>query len=432
MSAVSPPPPASLPAKAFRRAEQLWHTVLNIGIRPDLTIWDKKRIRLLTGISFIALVINSLYCLSYLDAAHRLTFFESFQAVAAYCLILWVVHRHHYNAACHLFNLFNIVSYTVEAITHGAVDAAEYILLPGSVACMLLFRNPRIIGAYFLLNGLCFALCKLSFVYMKPLLFMPNGENLYVPNHILMFAVLFLIVYYFRAENTRQVTLLESQNDSLTLEKQKSDNLLLNILPHETAEELKRTGRAKSRSFEHITVMFTDFKNFTLASENMSPEQLVQEIHYYFCAFDAIMEKYGLEKIKTIGDAYMCAGGLPEENRNSPYDMVQAALEIQAFMAATKQAKQQRHEIFFELRLGIHTGPVVAGVVGAKKFAYDIWGDTVNTASRMESSGEVGKINISGSTHALIKDRYDCTYRGKIEAKNKGQIDMYFVERRLA
>jgi len=218
------------------------------------------------------------------------------------------------------------------------------------------------------------------------------------------------------------------QRNRISKEKKRSDELLLNILPEETAEELKATGTAKTKSFESVSVLFTDFKNFTQASELLSAEDLVQEINYCYSAFDEIVTRHNIEKIKTIGDAYMCAGGLPVSNTSHPEDVVRAGLEMQEFIERNKRERIQKNQPYFELRLGIHTGPVVAGVVGSKKFAYDIWGDTVNTASRMESSGETGKVNISGETHELIKDKFKCFHRGKIKAKNKGEIDMYFVE----
>ena len=219
-----------------------------------------------------------------------------------------------------------------------------------------------------------------------------------------------------------------TQRNRISKEKKRSDELLLNILPEETAEELKATGTAKAKSFDLVSVLFTDFKNFTLASEKLSPEELVAEINHCYSEFDRIITKYGIEKIKTIGDSYMCAGGLPGTNNTHPFDVVSAGLEMVNFIERNKNERKEKGQPFFELRLGIHTGPVVAGIVGIKKFAYDIWGDTVNTASRMESSGEIGKVNISGTTYELVKDKFTCTYRGKIQAKNKGEIDMYFVE----
>lgn len=231
----------------------------------------------------------------------------------------------------------------------------------------------------------------------------------------LAFAMLFLGVVW-------------SQKKRISKEKQRSEELLLNILPEETAEELKATGTAKAKSFDLVTVMFTDFKNFTQASEKLSAEELVQEINYCYSEFDKIITKHNIEKIKTIGDSYMCAGGLPATNATHPVDVVKAGLEMQEFILRNKEVRSSKGQPFFELRLGIHTGPVVAGIVGIKKFAYDIWGDTVNTASRMESSGEVGKVNVSEDTYQLIKDQFRCTPRGKIAAKNKGSIEMYFVE----
>lgn len=209
-------------------------------------------------------------------------------------------------------------------------------------------------------------------------------------------------------------------------ERDRSDSLLCNILPEKTAQELKEAGKVQAKHFESVTVMFTDFKAFTANSDQLSPEELVESIDFYFSKFDEIMEKYGLEKIKTIGDAYMCAGGLPHPTSDHAHKMIQAAIDIAAFVDESKK-EDPNNLTRFDIRIGINTGPVVAGVVGTKKFAYDIWGDTVNIASRMESNSEAGKINISENTYQLIKDDFDCSYRGKIEAKNKGQLKMYFV-----
>ena len=203
---------------------------------------------------------------------------------------------------------------------------------------------------------------------------------------------------------------------------------MLNILPSEVAEELKAKGTTTAKDFSEVTVLFTDFKNFTLMSETLSAQELVNEINYCYSAFDSIITKHGIEKIKTIGDAYMCAGGLPVANTTNAEDTVRAALEVRDFMLNEKQQREKEGKPFFEIRIGCNTGSVVAGIVGIKKFAYDIWGDSVNIASRMESSGEAGKVNISGSTYELVKDKFKCEHRGKIEAKNKGEIDMYFVE----
>ncbi len=221
------------------------------------------------------------------------------------------------------------------------------------------------------------------------------------------------------------------QRNNISKSKKRSDELLLNILPVETAEELKAKGSAKAKYYESVTVMFADFKGFTNVSEQLTPEQLVEEINYCFSAFDNIIQKYEIEKIKTIGDAYMCAGGLPKKNNTHAIDIINAALEFLDFMKKHHEQKQSKNEISFELRIGVNSGPVVAGIVGVKKFAYDIWGDTVNVAARMESTSEPGKINISGTTYQLVSKHFNCEFRGKLNAKHKGEVEMYFIKDRV-
>jgi len=219
---------------------------------------------------------------------------------------------------------------------------------------------------------------------------------------------------------------VEERTNELYLEKKKSDDLLLNILPEEIAAELKLTGRTTPRSYEVATVMFTDFENFTIKSEKLSPEELVTLIDKCFRSFDEITSRHKIEKIKTIGDAYLCVSGLPDPKDHDAMNVVQAALEIIEVIKSLKESAGENG--YFNIRIGIHTGPLVAGVVGDKKFAYDIWGDTVNTAARMEQSSEPNRVNISQSTYELVNDKYNCTFRGKQPAKNKGMIEMYFVD----
>jgi adenylate cyclase len=218
------------------------------------------------------------------------------------------------------------------------------------------------------------------------------------------------------------------QRNKIKKEKKRSDELLLNILPDEVANEIKLSGRSLPKTFSMVTVMFTDFKDFTRVSQNISAELLVAELDYCFSAFDKMLQNYKIEKIKTVGDAYLCASGLPVSSFTHATDMVTVAIEIRDFMLKRKKEKESKGEIPFEIRIGIHTGPVVAGIVGVKKYAYDIWGDTVNVAARMEQNSDAGKINISGNTYELVKDKFKCVHRGKIQAKNKGEIDMFFVE----
>lgn len=217
---------------------------------------------------------------------------------------------------------------------------------------------------------------------------------------------------------------VEERTHELVTEKKKSDDLLANILPKEVAEELKERGKTKARQFENVSILFTDFVNFTGISESLSPEALVAELDECFKAFDLIIEKNGLEKIKTIGDAYLAVAGLPVEDTQHAVKTTKAATEILQYMLGRQLAGRY---VITDVRIGIHSGPVIAGIVGNKKFVYDIWGDSVNLASRMESASAPGKINISGRTYELLKGNFHCEYRGKIQAKNKGEVDMYWV-----
>ncbi|MGI9433888.1 MAG: adenylate/guanylate cyclase domain-containing protein [Geminicoccaceae bacterium] len=220
---------------------------------------------------------------------------------------------------------------------------------------------------------------------------------------------------------------LREAQQGLAAEKARSDDLLVNILPLKVAEELKQTNHVEPKYYKSATIMFTDFKGFTRFAESMEPRNLVDELNQYFSAFDEIVSRHNLEKIKTIGDAYMCAGGLPEENRTHPVDTCLAAVEIQDYMARSNRQREKMHLPPWELRIGIHTGPVMAGVVGKNKFTYDIWGDAVNVASRMESTGVPGGIVLSETTYHMVKDRFECEQRGSVEAKNKGQLDTYLL-----
>lgn len=212
---------------------------------------------------------------------------------------------------------------------------------------------------------------------------------------------------------------------AISREKKRSENLLLNILPAETAKELKQNGKVDAVKFDEITVLFTDFVEFTKVAEHVEPEQLVKSIDFYFKGFDEISTKYGLEKIKTVGDSYMCACGLPTKNKTHARNVMQAAKEMIEFVKSELHAVDDLSH--FDVRIGIHTGPVVAGIVGIKKWQYDIWGDTVNIASRMESMSKPGRVNMSEITYLQIKDEFPCEYRGEIEVKNHGSMKMYFL-----
>lgn len=255
-----------------------------------------------------------------------------------------------------------------------------------------------------------------------------TAEANYTQLKYIGFGVLGLVLllgYYFRKKNDQ---LLISKNQSLLEEKKRSEDLLTNMLPAEVVRQLKTKGAAKARKYDSVSVLFTDFKGFSKIAETLSPEELVSELNHCFTVFDRITEKYRLQKIKTIGDAYMCVGGLYTRGGNHVQRMVFAALEIQQFLADRKAQRLGKDLYFFEARIGIHTGPIVAGVIGRKKIAFDVWGNTVNVAQQMEHHSEVGKVNISGETYELVKERFTCLSRGRVTTKNKQDYEMYYVE----
>ena len=246
------------------------------------------------------------------------------------------------------------------------------------------------------------------------------AKNAYLVGLLLAFTIA-ILVYRGYLEKAKTHKILDKQKNEI-------ENLLLNILPKEVAVELQSKGHATPKQYESASVMFTDFQAFTMLADSMPPDQLVAELDACFMAFDAIIEKHKLEKIKTIGDSYMCAGGIPVSDQPHVLNMVKAGLEIQQYITDHNIGRLERGLKPWVARIGIHVGPVVAGVVGKKKYAYDIWGSTVNIASRMESNGEAGRVNISHAVYEIVKDHYVCTHRGKISAKNIGDIDMYFIE----
>lgn len=249
-----------------------------------------------------------------------------------------------------------------------------------------------------------------------------------------IFLIILLVLLYNRYTFKRDSNkILEEKNNIISREKERSDELLLNILPDEVAEELKQKGEFESRIIEEVSVLFTDFKGFTSLTKQMTPKELVSDLHDCFSAFDRICEKYNVEKIKTIGDAYMAVGGIPVQTETHAIDAVKAALEIVEFTEQLKKEKIKKNKSYFEVRVGLHSGQVVAGIVGLKKFQYDIWGDTVNIANRMESNGLVGTVNISQKTYELVKDDPDLAFtcRGKIPVKGSQEMEMWTVCRKI-
>ncbi len=313
----------------------------------------------------------------------------------------------------------------VAQITHGGFSGGSGVVLAAFLAPLgtLMFASLRTARRAF-------------FAYLAALLIagiweyvaQPAPNNLPPEVHLLFFEFNFAFtaaVAYFLMEG-----FLKNKASLLALvqaEHEKADNLLLDILPAETAQELKEKGIVQAKSYPVATVMFTDFVGFSAFARTLTAEELVEQIDFYFRAFDDIVARHGLEKIKTIGDSYMCAGGIPAPTPDHVYNILRAALEIRKFVADHRDKKLEQYGYPFDLRIGIHTGPVVAGVVGSSKIAYDIWGETVNIAARMEQTCDPHQINISEATYAYIKNDFECIYRGRFEAKHVGEIEMYFV-----
>ncbi len=222
-------------------------------------------------------------------------------------------------------------------------------------------------------------------------------------------------------------TQINAANQELELSKKEHEDLLQNVFPDKIAESLLAYGTVAPERYEDVTIMFTDFDQFSKVVPTLTPEQLIDSLSFYFDKFDSIADQHNLIKIKTIGDSYMCAGGLPERNESHPIDVVLTALKMQHFIS--KLSSHNGSVPYFPLRVGIHSGPAVVGVIGQRRFAYDIWGETVNLAARMEQMSENHGINISEQTYQRVKDFFECEERGEIEAKNIGKVPMYFVKR---
>jgi adenylate cyclase len=263
----------------------------------------------------------------------------------------------------------------------------------------------------------------------EPLIAFSRSEAFLALVLLLIFIIgLFVLMKLYYGQKQKLLErIIEKKSEELLSERQKREALLANLLPKNAADEIMAKGKAAKIKYNFVTVLFSDIQGFTKIAEETNPELLIDELDKFFFYFDSVVEKYHIEKIKTIGDAYMCAGGIPEKNRTNPVEVILAALEMRSYMTRLKQGSDLEGMKFWDIRIGIHTGTVVAGVVGQKKLSYDIWGDTVNTASRMESSGEAGKINISGTTYEFVKDFFRCEYRGRMPVKYKGELEMYFV-----
>jgi adenylate cyclase len=335
-----------------------------------------------------------------------------------------------YAIATNLYIFQVLISSVWHAYFDGGLDSAVLPWICIAPVTAILFNNKK--NAWYWVGAAITAIIFFIVWEMMGNKFVPEAyadlKNQFTANsYIGLILIIFLLAVVLDSAYLRSLTKLDKKNKEIEKEKERSDELLLNILPSEIADELKNKGYAEARQYDLVSVMFSDFVNFTSISEEMSARDLVDELNYFFKNFDQIITSFNLEKIKTIGDAYLATAGMNQHPFAGTKDIVQAALAMQQLVKERKQEREKENKPYFLMRIGIHTGPVVAGIVGVKKFAYDIWGDTVNTAARMEQSGEPGKVNISETTFHHIEDDFDCEYRGEIEAKHKGKLKMYFI-----
>ncbi len=299
----------------------------------------------------------------------------------------------------------------------GSMGGSIFYLIPGLVIATILSSTlRRTLLAFGAFLGTASGLMAVE--WLRPDWIMPHADAAERFSDVslnLAFAIAF----------TGVLVLVLSKN--LEMERRKSERLLLNVLPETIAQELKENDRVHPCYYRQATVLFTDFVGFTNISEQLRPRELIDELDFCFGAFDQIVNRNRLEKIKTIGDSYMAVGGAPLVNVTNPVDTVLAALEIQQFMIECRKRRRLHSHPYWQLRLGINTGGLIAGVVGRQKFVYDVWGDTVNTASRLETAGMADRVNVSRATYERVKDFFECEDRGPIEVKAKGAVDMFFV-----
>lgn len=407
---------------------KLLQSYFNLGIRPGMEASLMIRIRLLNVLNFSCLIISVIY--AFINSGlHPVASLINIITILVNIGILGLLFTKKYIPAFFIFLLLSTCIGLSFVILFGKYIAADLLFCTGIAYSIAMFENRYRILFGVILNLICYLLAIYFYENYVPVFADSKMDTrlFYYPNAVVFLITLFVLVYLLKIENQRYEKVLRDRNRSLDELNHKNEVLLENILPASIARELKEHGEVKPRIYKNTTVMFTDFYQFTAKAERMSAIDLVKDLDGYFKQFDRIIGRHGIEKLKTIGDAYMCVTGVPVERNTHAIDMVKAALEIRdELVEINKERKAQGKEVW-DIRIGINSGNVVAGIIGETKFAFDIWGDAVNVASRMEMHGEPGKINISASTYALVKDQVHCTHRGKVKAKGKGEIDMYFA-----
>lgn len=378
-------------------------------------------LRIFNTISFLNGFLNLVGGLSVLYMENGFILFLLNGGTGLVYLLLWYLARVKKPGKMHYwpFAFLTLFFLGTNWITNaGSSGGAHYYMIAAAIFMVILSRKPATIIASFVLF-VSVATLLFALEYTKPELITEHANR--TEKYLDL-----LLNYTFVQVFSASLVLILARN--LNQERKKSEKLLRNILPGSVADELIQKERVEPRQFENCTVIFTDFSGFTALSGTMTAEELVQELDETFQVFDRIMAEHGIEKIKTIGDSYMAVSGVPEPVEDHAIRAIGAALEIRDYVAERVEEAKRQNRKTWGVRIGIHSGPLVAGVIGNYKFAYDVWGDTVNTASRMESSGEVGRINISRKTFELIRGQFHCDYRGFHPVKGKGEVEMYFVD----
>ncbi len=401
----------------------------NLGIRPKMDASLIIRTRLLNVLNLSCLFISLIY--AWINSSvHEIATLINLLSILVNLVIFGLLLSKRNITAFFVFLLLSTSIGASFAVLFGQYIASDLLFCTGIAYSIAIFDNRYRMIFGVVLNAICFVLAAYFYENYNPV-FTDTNEQLrvfYYPNTAVFLITLFVLVFMLKNENQRYEKTLKNRNKDLAHLNHQNEVLLKNILPASIAKELKEKGEVKPQLYKHATVMFTDFYHFTQRAEKVSAIELVNELDTYFSLFDRIISSHGIEKLKTIGDAYMCVTGIPIQKEHHAIDMVKAALEIMDELKKLNEEKGLTGKNAWEIRIGIHTGQVVAGIIGKTKFAFDIWGDTVNIASRMETSSDPGRINISQSTYNIINNEVNCTYRGKVEAKNKGEMNMYFVD----
>jgi class 3 adenylate cyclase len=409
--------------------KKLLYLYLNIGVKSKLEPSLLIRVRLLNIFNLAFMLISLVYAFIN-SSVTTIGMCINLFSVLVNLVIYYFTIRQKYITSFIILGLLNSFFAFCLALLFGKYKAAELLFCVGVVYSIAIFSRRWLIITGVIVNILLYLMSIYIYENYLPIFnsLSQKTHYFYYPNAFLFLMALFALAYLLKIENQQYAKQILQVNDHLSKANKKNEELILHILPHEIAEELRKTGDVEPRIYKNVSVMFTDFFEFTKTAENMPAINLVNDLDEYFTVFDRIIEKYDLEKLKTIGDAYMCVSGVPHEKEDHALEMIKAAIDIRDAVALMYTERIKKGKAAWNIRIGIHSGNVVAGVIGETKFAFDIWGDTVNTAARMESSSSPGNINISETTFELVKNQVQCAYRGKIQVKSKGEMNMYFVE----